>query len=93
MNDMASFTATVRGRVQGVFFRAFVQRQARQLGISGYVRNLPDGSVEVQAEGDKLRLEVLVGYLRRGNPESSVGEVNIDWSEFTGEYKGFQIIY
>jgi len=61
VTDIVSLTATVRGRVQGVFFRAFVQRLARQLGISGYVRNLPDGSVEIRAEGEKSQLDVLAG--------------------------------
>ena len=90
---MVSLTATVRGRVQGVFFRAFVQRHARLLGVSGYVRNLPDGSVEVQAEGEKIKLERLVGYLRTGSPASSVGEVITEWSDSTGEYTGFHITF
>ncbi len=91
MTDMVSLTATVRGRVQGVFFRAFTQSHARQLGISGYVRNLPDGSVETRAEGDKSQLEVLESYLRMGPPASNVTEVITDWSEYTGEYTGFHI--
>ena len=91
MTDMASLTATVRGRVQGVFFRAFTQSHARQLGISGYVRNLPDGSVEARAEGEKSQLELLESYLRMGPPASDVTEVITDWSEYTGEYIGFHI--
>ena len=93
MKDMASFTATIQGRVQGVFFRAFTQRHARQLGISGYVYNLPDGSVEVRAEGERSQLELLTGYLRIGPPMSGVTEVDINWSEYTGEYTGFHITY
>ena len=93
MNDMASFTATIRGRVQGVFFRAFTEGHARQLGVSGYVRNLPDGSVEVSAEGRKAQLELLAGHLRVGPPMSGVTEVTINWSEYTGDYKGFHIRY
>ena len=90
---MASFRATVRGRVQGVFFRAFTQGHARQLGVSGYVRNLPDGSVEVRADGEKSQLELLAGYLRTGPPMSGVTKVAIDWSEYTGDYTGFHIRY
>ena len=57
MTDLASVQATVYGIVQGVFFRAFVQRQATRLGLSGYVRNLPAGdAVEVHAEGEKKQL-------------------------------------
>lgn len=93
MTDMASFTATVRGRVQGVFFRAFTKRAARQIGISGYVRNLHDGSVEVRATGDKTQLELFLTYLRTGPPASDVTEVVIDWSEYTDEYNGFNIEY
>lgn len=93
MTDMASLTSTVRGRVQGVFFRAFTQSYARQLGIAGFVRNLPDGSVEVRAEGEKSQLELLVSYLRIGPPASSVTEVVTDWSEYIGEYTGFHIKY
>ena len=93
MTEMASFTATVRGRVQGVFFRAFTQRCARQLGISGYVRNLRDGSVEVWAAGKKTQLELFLNYLRAGPPASNVTEVIVDWLEHTGEYNGFHIEY
>ena len=93
MNDLASFTASIRGRVQGVFFRAFTQGHASQLGISGYVRNLPDGSVEVSAEGERSQLELLAGHLRVGPPMSTVTEVVINWSGYTGEYADFRIKY
>lgn len=93
MTGMASLSATVRGRVQGVFFRSFVQSHARKLGLSGYVRNLPDGSVELRAEGQRARLEELAGLLRAGPPASSVKEVVADWSEYTGEYSGFHVVY
>ncbi|GAF85432.1 unnamed protein product, partial [marine sediment metagenome] len=53
MADSASLQATVYGRVQGVFFRAFVSRCARELGLTGYVGNLPDGAVEIMAEGER----------------------------------------
>ena len=88
---MAALTAIARGRVQGVFFRTFVQHHARQLGIYGFVRNLPDGSVEVWAEGEETQLEILAGYLRIGPPASDVKEVVTKWSEYIGEYTGFHI--
>ncbi len=93
MADLASFMATVRGRVQGVFFRASVIRRARELGLTGYVRNLHDGSVEVHAEGDKQRLERLVDYLQVGPPGARVREVETKWSDYTGDYTGFSIEY
>jgi acylphosphatase len=65
----------VRGRVQGVGFRAFVAREARQLGLGGFTRNLPDGSVEVVAGGQPLRLDLLAERLQAGPPLSRVDAV------------------
>ncbi|MFC2032545.1 acylphosphatase [Chloroflexota bacterium] len=94
MTDLASVRATVYGYVQGVFFRAFVSRQAAQLGLTGYVRNLPDGmSVEVQAEGNRNQLEELIKHLKVGPPGARVEEVTTDWSEYTGSYSRFGIRY
>lgn len=63
---MASYRYVVRGRVQGVGYRYFVLREAEGLGVSGFARNLPDGSVEVLAEGDEPVLSRLEERLRRG---------------------------
>lgn len=93
MTDSASLQATVYGRVQGVFFRDFVKGHARELGLAGYVRNLPDGAVEVQAEGDKRQLEELIGYLRVGPQAARVDYVKTRWSEYTGNYSGFSVVY
>ena len=93
MADLASLQATVYGRVQGVFFRAFVTRWAGQLGLAGYVRNLPDGAVEVRAEGERQQLEKLVGYLKVGPPAARVKEVVTSWSEYTGNYHSFSVGY
>ena len=91
MADLASLQATVYGRVQGVFFRAFVTRWARELSLAGYVRNLPDGAVEVRAEGERQQLEKLVGYLKVGPPAARVNEVVTGWSEYTGSYTSFDV--
>ena len=73
---LASLRAVVYGRVQGVFFRAFVHRQALRLGLTGYVRNLPGGeAVEVIAEGTGDILEKLVGYLEAGPPAAPPGSL------------------
>jgi acylphosphatase len=93
MTDMASLRAKVRGRVQGVFFRAFVESRALELHLSGYVCNLPDGTVEVVAEGDRARLEKLVDYLGKGPPPARVVEVKTDWSEYRGIYRDFRVRY
>ena len=94
MADLASVQAIVYGRVQGVYFRAFTSRQARELGLAGYVRNLPDGrAIEVQAEGERDRLERLINHLKDGPPGARVERVETAWSEYTGSYSGFSIRY
>ena len=94
MADLTSVRAIVYGYVQGVFFRAFVSRQAAELGLTGYVRNLPgEEAVEVQAEGERKRLEKLIGYLEVGPPAAKVERVVTNWSEYTGSYSHFSIRY
>ena len=93
MADLVSLGAIVRGRVQGVFFRAFVKRTADELGLTGYARNCADGSVEVFAEGERDRLEKFVGYLHSGPPAARVDDVTLDWKEYSGKYANFEVDY
>ncbi len=93
MNELASLQAIVYGYVQGVFFRDFVSKRARKLGLTGYVRNLPEGTVEVNAEGERNRLEELIGYLKVGPPGARVEKVATNWLEYTGDYSNFSIRY
>ena len=93
MADLVAFQAVVHGRVQGVFFRAFVTRRAAELGVTGYVRNRYDGSVEVYAEGERSQLEKLIGYLKEGPPHATVARVVTIWSEYSGDYSGFEVTY
>jgi len=94
MADLASVRVIVYGYVQGVFFRAFASRRAIELGLSGYVRNLPGGEeVEVNAEGERKQLEELIGYLKVGPPGAKVEKVVTNWSEYTGGYSRFSIRY
>ena len=93
MSELASVQSIVYGYVQGVFFRAFVDRRASQLGLKGYVRNLRGGSVEVLAEGERENLEELIAYLEVGPPAAKVKEVTTKWSDYTGKYTGFRIRY
>ena len=67
--------AFVSGRVQGVYYRAETRQQASQLGLTGWVRNLPDGRVEVLAEGEEQRVRELIAWCRQGPPRSRVDEV------------------
>jgi len=84
---------TVSGRVQGVFFRANTQEVAQRLGLSGYVRNLPDGRVEVVAEGDEGALQKLIDWCHQGPPLARVERVEVRWENPTGEFSGFRIRY
>ena len=92
MTDLASVRVIVYGFVQGVFFRDFTSRRARELGLTGYVRNRRDiEAVEVQAEGEKKQLEKLIDYLEVGPPSARVTRVVTEWSEYTGGYSGFRV--
>lgn len=88
----ARLEAQVMGRVQGVGFRAFVQRQAQQAGCTGFVRNSADGqTVEVTAEGSRAALEGLLAALRRGPRLARVAEVRVDWSPARDEFSAFLV--
>lgn len=81
----------VSGRVQGVFYRDNTRRWASSLGLSGWVRNLPDGRVEVSVEGEKDKIESLERKLMEGPPLSHVERVITEWEDYKGEYSGFHI--
>ncbi len=81
----------VRGRVQGVGFRAFTLKKAQELGLNGWVRNLPTGEVEVEAEGKEMDLEAFLLDLQKGPLFSSVEEVDVDWEVPNRQTKGFII--
>jgi len=90
-SEKACLHARVEGHVQGVGFRYFVQDTAVALHLSGWVRNLWDGNVEVLAEGERPKLELLLASLRRGPRASHVTGVNFDWGDYTGEYSSFYV--
>jgi acylphosphatase len=84
--------AIVRGRVQGVSFRDFVYRRAVSLGLTGYVRNLADmRSVEVVAEGQRERLELLLAHLREGPRGARVDSVEVQWGKASGQHTQFRV--
>lgn len=94
MDEFTAIKATVHGRVQGVFFRVSTRKVARELELSGTVRNLPGWrEVEVHAEGKKAQIEKLIEFLNTGPPGAKVEKLDIEWLEFTGEYNGFRVIY
>jgi acylphosphatase len=80
-----------RGRVQGVFFRANAQDKAEEVGVLGWVRNLPDGTVELVAEGERARVEELLEWCRTGQPHARVESADVRWSEARGGFRSFEI--
>ncbi|MDQ3076333.1 MAG: acylphosphatase [bacterium] len=89
---MKEIFCIVSGRVQGVFYRDFVFNTARALGINGAVRNLPDGTVEVVAEGDESKLNDFLTSIKKGPPLSKVDNVKVQWSESTKKFSSFEIL-
>lgn len=77
--------AIVHGRVQGVSYRASTAREAQRLGLAGWVKNLPDGSVELEAEGDTTRVTELLAWCAHGPPAARVDRVDADDRPPTGE--------
>lgn len=83
--------AVIHGRVQGVGYRVFVIRAARELGLAGWVANLPDGAVRCVAEGPADVLEELLRRLREGPPAALVERVHAGWPPATGEFRSFEV--
>jgi acylphosphatase len=90
---MERLHAVIHGDVQGVGFRYFVQRAAQQLGLSGWVRNNDDRTVEVVAEGDRDRLEQLRRALEQGPRMARVDQVDAQWSSGSGNLRGFDLAW
>jgi acylphosphatase len=89
----ARLHATVQGRVQGVSFRYYTQKRANELGLTGYVRNLPNGSVEVVAVGPRGDLEELLSFLHVGPRAAYVIQVDVRWSEPDQHFERFGVRY
>jgi acylphosphatase len=83
----------IEGYVQGVFFRANTRNVAQRLGITGWVRNLPDGRVEAVFEGDEEKVKKMIEWCWRGPPGAEVTNVDVISEEYKGEFDDFRIIY
>ena len=82
----------VRGRVQGVSFRWYTVEEAERLGVSGWVRNLADGSVELEAQGTAEQLDALIAWCRKGPPAARVTDLEVEWIPVADEPRsGFRI--
>ncbi|MBU3937188.1 MAG: acylphosphatase [Proteobacteria bacterium] len=85
--------AHVEGLVQGVYFRDYAQKEARGFGLSGWVRNRPDGSVEAVLEGEAEKVEQMLAWLHIGSPQAEVREVQVTEEQPLGDKTAFAIRY
>jgi acylphosphatase len=83
----------INGLVQGVFFRASTRDEAIRIGVGGWVRNLPDGTVQALFEGEAKKVEEIIGWCHKGPPGARVSKVDILWEPYKGEFKLFEIRY
>jgi len=83
----------IEGKVQGVFFRANMQRVARSLDLAGWVRNLPDGRVEAVVEGAENNMAAMLDWCRQGPPYAVVRQVEVTEEPYSGDYRDFSIRY
>lgn len=88
--DYKRLRLLISGRVQGVFFRGSAADVADSLALTGWARNLIDGRVEIVAEGRREALNALAAWAHQGPPAAWVSEVEEEWSEFRGEFRGFR---
>ncbi len=91
--EMEEVRCVVRGRVQGVFYRDFVAKHARHLALTGYVRNMPDCTVEVVAQGYEDSLKKLLQYIQKGPFLAKVARVDVEWRSPGEMFDSFEIVY
>ena len=94
MQKQSVVHAIIYGRVQGIGYRWFVEDTARSMGLNGWVRNLDNGNVEVEAEGEKEALEGFLDTLKNGHSGASVKDIKVDWTDSKeNSFAGFEIRY
>ena len=85
--------AIITGKVQGVFFRAETRHAAEGFGVSGWVRNKMDGSVEAVIEGEEADVKAMLAWCQTGPPHARVSNVDVTWQDYTGEFETFDVTY
>ena len=90
---MKAFKATVSGKVQGVWFRDSTRQEAIKLKVTGWVKNIPGGTVYLEAEGEENNLKSLERWLHTGSPHSRVDRVDLQWIVPTKTYSTFNVIF
>jgi len=91
MGDNARVHIIVHGVVQGVFFRSTTAEKGLSLGLTGWAKNLPDGTVEIISEGEKEKLERLVEWSKKGPPSAVVTSIDVNWEEPKNEFETFNV--
>lgn len=93
MTEQVRAHLIISGRVQGVCFRMETQDAAQRHNVNGWVRNLPNGSVEAVLEGPDVAVNQTIEWCRQGPPLSRVYDVKVDWEDYQGEFDRFSITY
>ena len=93
MADKVRAHAIITGRVQGVFFRVETKYAAEDFGVTGWVRNKRDGSVEAVFEGEEADVKAVLAWCGEGPPHARVSHVAVIWQDYTGEFEKFQVTY
>lgn len=93
MAGKARVRVLIEGRVQGVFFRASTRDEARARGLTGWVRNLPDGRVAALFEGDKRVVDDMLKWCHKGPPYAYVDRVEVAWEPYQGDLSDFRVVY
>lgn len=79
----------VYGLVQGVYYRAHARDKAARLGVTGWIRNMPDGTVEAVVEGNEPSVREMLDWCRQGSPRARVDRVDVVWEPYDGEFRRF----
>ena len=93
MSENVRAKLLIKGLVQGVFFRYSTSVEAKKVGVTGWVRNVPGGDVEALVEGDRGNVQRLIDWCHVGPPASRVDKVTVEWEEYRGEFSDFSISY
>ena len=91
--NLTRFHIFVSGLVQGVFYRQSTKEKAEELGLTGWVRNLPDGRVEIVAEGEEKKIKELIDWAKKGPISAEVRDLEADFEEYKNQFSEFKIRY
>jgi acylphosphatase len=93
MTDKIQVKLIIQGRVQGVFYRAHIQKAAKEIGVTGYVKNRPDGSVEAVFQGGQASVDKMIQWCWTGSPACAVSDVSVEKNPILSDFESFTITY